>query len=196
MKQKLLLLSVLFIIASCNKNEEQQEIFRLDPNAKVYVKPDVNSVKFDYAKSSVEHLTPLEVVKQADVLNFYNNLISDTYCTATWVGKDTISETPALLRWGTDIIYDTDGYGHYGLQTDFIYGYDMVICREYRSNSITMYDTLAYIPNSVIINARNAIQEALESRDTAAVYGIFKDAFKFIPITGEEWRELKKQGLN
>lgn len=192
--KNLLFISMMLLFLACKK-DEPSKVFRLDPDAKVYVKPS-NVKSFIDAKNVGEHLTPLEVVKQATVLNFYNNMISDSYCTATWVGKDTLSPEPALLRWGTDIIYDTDGYGHYGLQTDFIYGYDMVICREVMGEWRLVYDTIAYIPNSNIINARNTILEALEAKDTSAVYGIFKDAFKFIPITGPEWRQLKAQGIN
>lgn len=192
MKQTLLLLSMFFLIASCNNNEEQHEIFRLDPDAKVYVKPGANAAKIIDAKNVGEHLTPLEVVKQATYLVGYNELISGSEITWTWVGKDTVSAEPALLRCGTDIIYDTDGYGHYGLQTDFIYGHDFIIC----TGGLNTEDTIAYIPNSNIINARNAIIEALENKDTVAVYDIFKNAFKFIPITGAEWKELKAQGLN
>jgi hypothetical protein len=192
MKQTLLLLSMFFLIASCNNNEEQHEIFRLDPDAKVYVKPDLNAARTIGAKNVGEHLTPLEVVKQATFLNGYNYDISSTPIIWTWVGKDTISETPALLRWGTDIIYDTDGYGHYGLQTEFINSVDLVICKgEFR-----LYDTIAYISNNNILTAKAAILEALAEKDTVAVYDIFKNAFKFIPITGAEWKALKAQGLN
>ena len=179
---------MMLLFIACESDNSKPK-FRLDPNAKVYVKAQISS-------KSADHLTPLEVVKKATVLNFHNDLLSSSYATATWVGKDTISAEPALLRWGKDIIYDTDGYGHYGLQTDFIYGYDMVICSGAMVNGQPRYDTLAYIPNANITAAREAILEALEAKDTVAVYGIFKDAFKFTPITGAEWRALKAQGLN
>lgn len=192
MKTKLLLTIIISVfIFACKKSDENtKEKFKIDPNAKVYVKPNIT--KSLALNKSKEHLSYLEVVKQARVLNYYNDLIAESYCNAMWVGKDTVSETPALLRWGTDIIYDTDGYGHYGLQTEFIYGYDMVICKGIHPH----YDTIAYIPNVNITNAREAIIEALEAKDTIAVYDIFKNAFKFIPITGSEWKLLKKQGLN
>lgn len=178
------------IFAACKK-DEQPSPFRLDENAKVYVKPRT-TLKSDFiAKSDGVHLTPLEVVKQATTMNGFNDLIGQSYITWMWVGKDTVSEVPALLRWGTDVIFDTDGYGHYGLQREFVYAYDLVICRGVYPN----YDTIAYIPNSNMTSARENILKALEAKDTLAVYDIFKNAFKFIPITGAEWKDLKKQNL-
>ena len=189
MKNLLFIFSLMLLMAACEK-DEPKKIFRLDPDAKVYVKAQINS-------KSADHLTPLEVVKKATVMNGFNLEVAGTSpITWTWVGKDTISAEPALLRWGTDIIYDTDGYGNYGLQREFIYAFDLVICSGAMVNGQPRYDTLAYIPNANITAAREAILEALEAKDTVAVYGIFKDAFKFIPITGAEWRALKAQGLN
>ena len=176
-------------MSACESDNSKPK-FRLDPNAKVYVKAQISS-------KSADHLTPLEVVKKATVMNGFNLEVAGTSpITWTWVGKDTISAEPALLRWGTDIIYDTDGYGNYGLQREFIYAFDLVICSGAMVNGQPRYDTLAYIPNSNITNARAAIIQAYESKDTSAVYDIFKNAFKFIPITGAEWRALKAQGLN
>ena len=181
---------MMLLFIACESDNSKPK-FRLDPNAKVYVKAQIDS------KKSADHLTPLEVVKKATVMNGFNLEVAGTSpITWTWVGKDTISAEPALLRWGTDIIYDTDGYGNYGLQREFIYAYDLVICSGAMVNGQPRYDTLAYIPNANITAAREAILEALEAKDTVAVYGIFKDAFKFTPITGAEWRALKAQGLN
>lgn len=188
--KNLLILSAAILLMSACESDNSKPKFRLDPNAKVYVKAQISS-------KSADHLTPLEVVKRATVMNGFNLEVAGTSpITWTWVGKDTISAEPALLRWGTDIIYDTDGYGNYGLQREFIYAFDLVICSGAMVNGQPRYDTLAYIPNSNITNARAAIIQAYESKDTSAVYDIFKNAFKFIPITGAEWRALKAQGLN
>ncbi len=173
-------------LTACKKDDP--EPFRLDPDAKVYVKPSANLIQ----SKSDAHLTPLEVVKQATSLRFYNDIsFPGVYGTATWVGKDTISEIPALLRWGRDIIYDQTGYGDFGIQEEFIYGYDMVICSGTHPN----YDTLAYIPNSVVTAAREAILEAFANEDEELVYELFQEAFRFIPITGAEYKDLKDQGL-
>ena len=190
MKNLLILSAAILLMSACDDSEDAK-VFKIDPTAKVYVKGQASTSK------SANHLTPLEVVKRATVMNGFNLEVAGTSpITWKWVGKDTISAEPALLRWGTDIIYDTDGYGNYGLQREFIYAFDLVICSGAMVNGQPRYDTLAYIPNANITAAREAILEALEAKDTVAVYGIFKDAFKFTPITGAEWRALKAQGLN
>jgi len=191
-----LLTCILLAATACEKNNEPDKVFRLDPDAKIFVKASTDQLK-SLDKASPEHLTPLEVVKQATVLMGYNfDIAPQSPITWAWVGKDTVSAEPALLRWGTDVIYDTDGYGNYGLQTEFINSVDLVICSGGMVDGLPKYDTLAYIPNANMANAKEAILEALEARDTTSVYGIFKDAFKFIPITGAEWRTLRAQGLN
>lgn len=186
MKTIYYLLAALLLLGACEDDDEKS--FKIDPDAKIYVKAETST---KYATKST--LTPLEVVKQAQFLMGHNDSIAgDSPLTWTWVGKDTISEEPALLRWGSDIIYDMTGYGDYGIQYAFINSYDLVIC----TGDLLPDDTIAYIPNSTMINAKALILEAYGNQDTSAVYSSFKDAFKFIPITGAEWRALKAQGLN
>ena len=124
-------------------------------------------------------------------MRFYNDKIAIGDMSAGFAGKDTTSVVPAFLRYGTDVI-NQDGFGKPYLVPDFIYAYDCVI-EIFRSNRDI--DTIAYIPNSVLKNARIDIISALEAKDTASVYTIFNKAFTFIPITGPEYRELKRQNL-
>ena len=188
-------ITIIFLLAllmiACKKEDSAKE-FRIDPNAKVYVKASTGISKA-ISLNSAQHLTPLEVVKQATTLRGYNYAIAtQSPITWTWVGMDTLSIPPALLRWGRDIIYDTTGYGDYGLQREFINSVDLVICK----GTIPNYDTIAYIPNSNMATAKDLIIKAFSEKDTAAVYDVFKNAFKFIPITGLEWRDLKKNNAN
>lgn len=186
--KKLLFLLIALAFFGCKKDPEP---FRLDPDAKVYVKPSADLI----SSKSDAHLTPLEVVKQATILRGYNTEAAGTsHISWSWVGKDTISEVPALLRWGTDIIHDKTGYGDFGLQYEFIDAFDLIIARAI-DDVYDNYDTIAYIPNANMLAARNAIVEAFANEDTEAVYEIFKEAFRFIPITGPEYKELKKLGL-
>lgn len=179
----------LMVVASCSK-EEKPKTFKINLNAKVYVKPSTGT-KFVAVANAPETLTPLEVVKRATVLQGYNTKVSDSHLTWLWAGKDTISAEPALLRMAFDIIHETDGPGTYGLQTEFIETVDYVIC----SGKHPIYDTLAYIPNTNMANARTQIIAAFANNDTTAVYQIFQNAFKFVPITGSAYKELKRQGL-
>jgi hypothetical protein len=188
-----LILAVTILATGCKRDEPK--VFRLDPNATVKIKPAPTVQKSaQFVKSNSEHLSPLEVVKQTTTLIFHNSMISSSPIYMIWTDnlKDTVSYEPALLRYASDIIYDKTGYGNYGLQTDFIYGSNMVLCK----GQHPIYDTIAYIPNSNIVNARTIILSALEAKDTASVYGVFNDAFKFVPITGSEYKELQKKGLN
>lgn len=56
-------------------------------------------------------------------------------------------------------------------------------------------DTLAYVPNAQLIEAYEQIRVLWEKEDWNAIYDIFQNAFSFVPCTGEELRELEKQGL-
>jgi hypothetical protein len=56
-------------------------------------------------------------------------------------------------------------------------------------------DTIGYIPNSVMRSAETKIKAAYEAGDFESVRTLFFTAFTFTPITGDEWRELKRQGL-
>ncbi|MEG2336246.1 MAG: hypothetical protein RSC04_00715, partial [Bacteroidales bacterium] len=60
----------------------------------------------------------------------------------------------------------------------------------------SQYDTIAYIPNSVMRNGKKQVKEALARKDYNECYRIFNDFYKFIPITGKEYMELVRQGKN
>lgn len=189
MKRFFIFAALAIMIAACNKDDNPKN-FKVNLNAKVYVKPQVGTKAF-VSSSVSEALTPLEVVKRATVLQGYNKKVSDSHLTWLWAGKDTTSAEPALLRMAFDIIHEVDGPGTYGLQLEFIETVDYVICSGTHPN----YDTLAYIPNANMTAARQQIITAFEAKDTIAVYQIFQNAFRFVPITGAAYKELKKQGL-
>jgi len=193
--KKLHLLFLLPLFIACEKEVQEPKQFRLSPDAKIRieaVKSGMQRIISDSTEIDTIHLTPLDVVKQADALIYHNDSLSGGgIWTGGFAGKDTISENPALLRWGWDII-DTDGWGNPMLIKDLIYGYDMAICK---TIAINTFDTIAYIPNQYVRDAELNIKVALENKDTLAVYGIFNNAFRFIPITGAEYKELKSKGL-
>lgn len=176
-------------LSACKKDDETKRM-TLDPTAMVYIKPaETTALK----SANPEHLTPLEIVKRATTMRFYNDsLVTNGSCAGGFSGKDTLSATPAFLFYGTFII-GLDGWRKPYIVPDYIYMRDCAI-EIFRSN--TDIDTIAYIPNAVVKDAQVRIKAALEAQDTTAVYAIFNDAFKFIPITGPEYKELKRQGLN
>jgi hypothetical protein len=155
----------------------------------INIKPVAGTkLKVKSLNDTVAHLTALEIVKQTTIIStpqFGRSFIADQ--------RDTVSTTPKLLMWATDVI-SLDG----NLQTDWIQTYDVVFVHYSTSSSDpnNVIDTIAYIPNSVLRNAEIAIKAAYEAKDIEACYTLFNTAYTFTPITGAEWRELKKQGLN
>lgn len=194
--KKLLFLSFVIILAACgnkNSNEPKEpEKFKIDLNAKVYIKSGAtikNPAPYARMASNPNHLTPLEVVKQAKMMFCYNDSTAKGSVVSTgWAEKDTISEIPAFIQYGAGILA-VDGFDNPIIVKDWIYAYDLVII----DNDL---DTIGYIPNDNFINAELQIRQALADKDTASVYDLFQNAFKFYPITGSEWLQLKKQNLN
>lgn len=189
--KKLLFFFLAIALIGCKGNEPKKpEKFKIDLDAKVYIKPDNSLLKAPQyiLKSNPERLTPLEVVKQAYHYKHYNHRTSSTLISSAWHEKDTVSEVPAFIHLGVEILR-LDEFGKPIINEDFIYAYDLVIIDKES-------DTIAYIPNSNFVNAEIQIRQALADKDTASVYDLFQNAFKFSPITGSEWLELKEQNLN
>lgn len=109
-----------------------------------------------------------------------------------------------LKFWGTDAISAAGSLGNFITSyTDMVVvvakwedgtaamplGFDMM-----RYND-AIFDTVAYIPNSVVLNARAKITTAFDAGDYETCYRLFDDAYVFLPITGAKWRALKAAGI-
>lgn len=161
---------------------------KLDPNAVVSIRPDITAMQ----TKAVWHLSNKEIVKQARNISFYNEAVAGTNLTRAFIEAHRDTVNIRLLMWGTDII---DQFGNY--VTEFIGGRDFVIRRNLASPTQTpIYDTIAYIPQSVINSARSQIKAAYDAGDFSTVYALFDNAFKFRQINGAEWRALKAQNQN
>ena len=57
-----------------------------------------------------------------------------------------------------------------------------------------MRDTIGYIPSAVLNKAKADIKEAFNAEDYDLCSALFEEAFTFLPITGEQWREKKANG--
>lgn len=189
--KKILFFTLALILISC----ENEQAFKLDPNAKIYIKPAENGwlSKSQKVKSNAEHLSALEIVKQATRITFYNvPIYGNQSVIGGFAGKDTTSAVPALLRWGTDIISQNGEY-----VPDFIEGYDFVLERITNIDKPNqVIDTIGYIPNAILRQAEAQIKAAYQAKDNEEVYRVFDEKFRFLPVTGAEWRVLKSQGLN
>lgn len=177
--KRLFFIFFIFILASCEKEDNKG---KLNPNALISIRPAANVKSYLSAK---------EIVKKTWDMSFYPKY-------ATLPGsrgfspnqRDTVNVR--LLMWGTDII---DQFGKY--TGEFIEGKDFVLRIDVNLTARPpVYDTIAYIPNSVITEARTKIQTAFADSNFVEVYRLFDVAFTFTPITGPEWRALRAAGQN
>lgn len=179
-------LIVLLALICC---EDKTKDFKLDPNATVLLK----AAKNVQTRSGGTHLTPLEIVQQAEGIMFYNvPIFGEKAVGRGFSAAQRDYETPALKMWGTDII---DYYGD--VVPAFIESRDCILRKITNADKPNMViDTIAYIPNSVMRAAEIAIKQAHANEDYEAVYNLFNDAFTFIPIHGYEWQALKAKGMH
>lgn len=190
MKKLLFIVSAIFLFAC-------EETFQLDPNAMISIKPASGAWNSpaQRVKSTDQHLSALEIVKQTNKLSFYNVGLFGNQAVDrgfSQAQRDTISEIPALKMFGTDIINQKGEY-----TPEFIEGSDCVLVRIINPGMHNeIIDTVAYIPNSVLRLAETQIKAAYAAQDNEEVYRIFNNAFTFIPITGTEWRALKANNEN
>lgn len=182
MKKLFVLIILAFAVISCEKEPTTKG--KLDPSALISIRPAVG-VKSGY-------LSAKDIVKKTYELSFYNLAISTNPLARGFSPAQRDTVNVKLMMWGTDII-DQDGKYH----PNFIEGKDFVFRDDIDLGHYPpIYDTIAYIPNSVITEARGKIQTALADSNFVEVYRLFDVAFTFTPITGAEWRALKASGQN
>lgn len=180
MKNFFFLLVVLFL-ASCEKEPTSKG--KLDPNALISIRPAANVKSYLSAK---------EIVKKTWDMSFYNTNMATLPLARGFSPNQRDTVNVRLLMWGTDII---DQFGKY--TGEFIEGKDFVLRVDVNLTARPpVYDTIAYIPNSVITEARTNIQTAFADSNFVEVYRLFDVAFTFTPITGPEWRALRAAGQN
>lgn len=130
-----------------------------------------------------DHLSALEVVKQADGI------------IATPLGRRAFASDQRDLVNVKLLMYSGDIVGQFGeLAPGWIESRDIVIVR--LNWDLTIKDTISYLPNAVVAKAEKDIKAAYALEDYEACYTLFDQAFRFVPITGEEWRALKAENKN
>lgn len=195
-KKLLFLLIAVMTLASCKVKNTPDEPFIIDPSATVNIKPDMKG----WAKSPAQrvkaenplHLSPLEIVEQTTVVQYYNpNVMQGA---EKWertfddeLQRDLNPENPMLKMYATDIINDKGE-----LVIDFVEGYNTILLHFDLKKSQAPRDTIGYIPNSTLRTAEIAIKKAFLDKDYDAVYELFHNAYKFLPITGSEYKALKE----
>lgn len=170
MKKLLFLLIMVATLVAC----EKEEPFKLDPDAMILLRGDENTTK-----SLVNGLTPLQIVENGVNIKIQSHYAGNIYYEDLQEITYTFAETqkdfsiPALKMWGTSIISQEGEY-----YKDFTHGFNVYITD---NNN----DTIAQVPDEVIINAKLLIEAAFEAEDYEEVYRIFNDAFTFQPFTNK-----------
>lgn len=200
MKTKLffLLAFAVLVFSSCDKE-------KFEVGSKAIVKPaslSSNKASDAMRAASTTYEVALNVVKKSDYMLYKMPIPEWNYAIANCTHaifkdqKDTISEVPTIAL-PTTLFYANNTFLEVWCNTtdvifaDFLYNY-------YDSGKgyVDIYDTLAYIPNAVMQATGETLLKAVQDEDAVTCKKILSDGYKFIPITGAEWRALKKAGQN
>lgn len=178
MKKLFILLVVGLVLFGCKDRNENilDDKGKFNPEAMIVIKP----AKGVQLRSTVSDLTALQIVEQAVNIEWQSHWFDNTY----WDDDKHIGrgfgehqkdyQIPALKMFGFDIINIIDGEPIF--YKDFIYGHSVYI------TTGTGLDTLAYVPDSVINNARPLIEAAFADSNYMEVYRLFNEAFIFLPF--------------
>ena len=192
---------------------------RLDPSA--FVRIEAQKGVKSRSKESTDDYSALDIARFGMAMEYRSEWsglekVKEYQSQKTFLNqRDTLSANPALLMFGTDIINSEGRFNK-----SFLFARDVVIFGLRYQGKLTTYgdrqvenddpekdlgmligkygvkDTIAYIPNSVMREAQGRIEKAYNEGNYTEVYKLFHETFRFRPITGKKWRELKAQGLN
>lgn len=182
MKKTILLLALVGVaLAACEKKDEPYQF----KTGEVYL----NGVEQPKFKSTTTQHSLYEIVREPDILiewqfDMWNSGNYDTFIRGfdMWRCRDTINNR--LLMSSNDIL-TAEGE----LIPDFIYGKDVHL-------RIMNGDTVGYIPQSVIDNARVQIETLYEQERYDEIYELFHTAFTFFTCTGQEYKDIMARGGN
>ena len=175
MKRILLsILTIALLAVACDKKDITViDKGKLDPNAVILIKP----AKGVQLRAFVPGLTATEIVEQTENIKWQTQWLDDVYSEVPvpiargFSDAQIDVEIPALKMWGVDIISQTGEF-----YKTFIYGTNFYLTD--RNN-----DTIGYVPQNVIDNARILIEAAYNDDNYTEVYRLFDEAFTFLPIT-------------
>lgn len=174
MKKIILFLLAIALFAACDKNEAPNvDKGKPDPNATITIRP-ADGVKL---RSTITGLTALEVVEQAVSIkyqsHYFDNKYEENMKDIARMFDETLKDynEPALKMYAIDVISVEGDY-----YRDLTYAVNVVI-------TDIDGDTIAYVPDKVISDARPLIEAAYAEQDYNEVYRIFDEAFTFYPIS-------------
>lgn len=173
MKKITFLLVALLVLVSCEK-ETVDVVEEFDYNRMITIKAAPETRAMTYG------LTPLEIVEGTMFMTFYTHYYYQTYeeqplLTVRGFNEETQRDydIPALKMFGTDVINE-DGYIPL-----FTNAFDVYLIGWDR-------DTIGYVPNEILSEARVKIEKAYAEGDYEKVYELYDNAFMFMPLHAEE----------
>ena len=204
MKRLLLFALVAILFSSCSKDDDY--IFRTDAYVYLPFKGQSKQVAFSgdqFRKFKVcsnysgRTWTAHDIVRRDDVY---------LACTDTTMGdplknsrgfwpelRDTVND---MLLFRAEDILTAQGELYRGFLYSYIDYYILVgKYDQYNLDHNPDLDTVGYIPNATIIEARKHIEELYEAEKYDEIYEYFHHAFEIIPCTGSEYKALVEQGL-
>ena len=181
--KNLLYLFLILTLASCKVNEPKEPTSKgkVDLEAMITIKGKTLPAKSSMQKAPVYGLTPLEVVEQAINIKWSSHWAGNWYTDRVEHITRKVNdenqrdfETPAIKMYSIDII---DKFPLTGVTfiKDFIYGFDVVITK-------VGGDTIAFVPDSLINNARPLIEQAFNDSNYTECYRLFNEAFTFYSL--------------
>lgn len=217
MKIKLLILSLLagFILVSCEKEKNG-----LDPNAKISVTVARSLTKADAGNVPAGGIAGTGITDSLEFITKYAFDCRTLYTDGMFTGLHGVRgfglmeddyymfrdlEHNRLKFSGADVI-SSDGFSLGGFVTsvkDILVtiarwepdGPAIMPLGFMGDGNAVILDTVAYIPNSVVLEARAKITAAFAAGDYDACYKLFDEAYVFLPTTGPKWRALKASGI-
>lgn len=181
----IIILSGLIALTSCCKSNEDRPNILKDATLNINVRDGLRS-----EGNGQTLLTPREVVEKTDIMKFLSPKYKNTISSRGFSDAQRDFKNNRLKMWASDVILDRGGTIE--LETEFLLARDVTLIDARGDKS----DTIAYIPNKVLEQSYKDIREAFEKKDYQRVYELFEQAYTAIPITGEQYKELKRQGKN
>lgn len=202
MKQIFIVLVLFVVVASCNKDDKQ----KLDPLIKI---------------TGVSTLPQLRSGEISDSLAFITRYAWRWRAISKKIGRDTGRDfglggdemwliqrdtiNNRLLLLDVDVVHG-DQLGIFIVDlTDVVLlgvkqpGEDKLIHAKDADTAGNLAklipDTIGYIPNRVILDAREKITKAFNADDYIECQRLFNEAYVFLPTTGAKWRAMKAAGI-
>lgn len=175
MKKILFLLLAVALFVNCDPNDVPEPKGKLDPNAMITIRP----AKGVQLRSTITGLTALEVVQNAVNIKWTSHYAGNAYfetpkhIARTFMDSQRDFNTPSLKMLGVDVITSEGEY-----YKDLTYATNVVI-------TDVNNDTIAYVPDEVINNARPLIEAAFNSENYTECYRLFDTAFVFLPYPNQ-----------